>query len=128
MNCFQIQYNVIVNDEGKLVIQGNESFKSALKQHIGRKGSLKINFYDERDAKSLIGHYKFHVLPRFKEAYYDLGEHLLDETIEERLWKLSAVTQDYEHCNIWKLQAHEVLFYIEDLKRIAAEKFSKYIT
>ena len=122
------QYNFNVSDSGKMRIQGRESFDKELQANKGKRGVIEITFYDERDSTQIIKFYFAYIIPKFRDWYRtNEGLHLTSPAVNDKLMDLSSITKDLEERNIYKLSVIEVWYYIEDIKKIAAENFNLFI-
>lgn len=122
-----LYFEFIVTDNGNIAIRGSETMNAEIKKRIGSKGTISIHFYDEKDKKSLIGHIKFKIVPEFRKAFFENGTIYNEESTLMKMWEMSEVTNSYEHYDLYKLEREQILLFISDIKRIAAEYLHTYI-
>lgn len=120
-------YEFIVTENGNMAIRGSAQMNAEIKKRAGSKGSLMIHFYDEKDKKSLIGHIKFKIVPVMRQAFYEAGIIYSEQTTQMKMWEMSEVTNSYGHYDFFKLDREEILLFMSDIKRIAAEYLHTYI-
>jgi hypothetical protein len=106
--------------------------------HKGKKVIINFEILPDDLSKALEAYYFNYVVPEFKNAFWNSGERLTDEKVEERLRSFSPIMIE-QHYNdvlkcyesrlkeIKKLSNAELIEHIDTLKQIAAEDFGIYI-
>ena len=125
---YDANFNINISNSGKMRIQGRETFDKLLKDNKGKRGVINISIYDERDPKQIIKYYFAYIVPEFRKWYKkEEGLHLTPDMVNERLMSISAITRYSDHKSIYKLDVMEIWYYLEDIKKVAAENFNLYL-
>ena len=113
-------YDFIVTDTGAIVVKGSTAMNEELKKHIGQRGSMVLHFVDERDTSSMIGHIKYKVAPALQKAFYENGMIYTEENALYHIWLKSEVVNE-KPFDLNGLEYHEIVLFMADITRIAAE-------
>jgi hypothetical protein len=120
-------YDFIVTDSGAIVVKGATAMNEELKKHIGQRGSMTLHFIDERDTSSMIGHIKYKVAPALQKAFYENGMILTEENALYKMWLKSEVVNE-KPFDLNALEYHEIVLFMADISRIAAEYLKSEIS
>lgn len=121
-----LRYQFVVTDNGNIVVQGSKNMIEELKKRVGQKGML-IYSFEEKSVIGLAQHYEKDLIPQFKQSLIEQGTYLVEKAIHRKLWAMSSVTNELVHTSPYKLTHQEAIFFIAELRQIAAEHFNFYL-
>ena len=134
MNRFNLIGNIDSN--GRFRISNLREFKDYCNRHKNKRVVCTFEAIDIEASQAQKAYYRNFIVPKFQKILYKTGETLRLDQVDEMLRKMSVHSiretlsesgYDVELIPFEELTNNQLLYLIDDLKRIAAQEFYEYI-
>lgn len=127
MKIAEIVESGMIGVDGKMRMP-MERLRQFFSEHKGERLIARFEVVKTGTNESQLAYYFRYVLPTIRQAFYETGERMTDEDVDDMMRHQSTVCWKEGHCRtVREMRQDEVSDYLEWLKQYAAENLSVYI-
>ena len=134
----ELNISGLINKNSQFVTIEKKMMTEFFRTHPNYKAFVTIRAFPQKEDSAIFGHYKYIVLPFFRQKFYENGENYTDDVIEEKMREFIPFMHKLEMKEkggfannglreFAELSTKEKIFFLEELKRFASENFGGFI-